>query len=146
MHLPVPRWFPPLSRNHPGFFVAYSFTIFLNLGLAAVSIFGSPGAFDRPPLTYVGMIAGYAWGGVALVVDALLLLGFKPGWFQWGRAGFAIGFFLWFARAWLIVLYMLVEGGEYSWLGPVAYSYIALTHISQGIEPPLNPSSASDRR
>lgn len=141
MRLPVPRWFPPLSRNHPVFFVSYSFTIILNIWLAFGGLLGADSSFRDPYLRYVRFIPEPAWGAAAVVIALLLLVGFHPRYFQVARAGFALGFTVWFARSWLIILARIIGNAHVSPFLIGFHIYGALMHLPQGLEPPLNPQT-----
>lgn len=141
MRLPVPRWFPPLSRTHPAFFLSYTFTLLINLAMALGYLLAPDTFHDAPGLSLVNRVADIFWIFGAVLVTALLFIGYHPRRFQWGRAGFAIGFTIWFTRAWLILCAVLFQHETATPVAIAAYAYIGLMHIPQGLEPPINPQT-----
>lgn len=140
----MPNWFPPLARNHPAFFLSYSFTILLNAGLAICYAVIPARSFDLGYLRLVNMVPRWAWGGSGALIAALLMFGLRPGRFQWGRAGFAIGVLVWFTRGWLMLCALWLDGERISSIAVLAFFYAALMHIPQGVEPPINPVTQTE--
>jgi hypothetical protein len=133
---------PWLPRSHPNFFLIYTGTLVFHLWCAVNGFFGPDRWWDFPVYRYTNLaLHPYGWAIWNLVVAMVMFAGLHLRTFTWSRVALGVGSAWVWARVILFAAAWQTENADVGTAVPV-YLLTGILHISQILEPPVNPQSA----
>lgn len=130
---------PWLPRSHPNFFMIYTATMIFHLWCAINGVFGPDRWWAFPVYKYTNMLmAPEAWAAWNWLAACGMFFGLHFRTFSWSRLALGIGSAWCWTRVLLFAADWRTEGADVGNAVPV-YLLVAVLHISQILEPPVNP-------
>lgn len=137
---------PWLPRSHPNFFLIYTATLLFHVWAGLNGVFGPDRWWGHPIYQYTNLVASpLVWGCWNLAIATAMFVGLHLHTFRWARIALGVGSTWVWARLLLFGMAWLEAGADAGNVMPV-YVLVGALHISQVLEPPVNPQNARTRR